>query len=136
MKTKSYHILTEHGIKPSVQRLAVLNFLLQSKEHPHADEIFAALSPLMPTLSKTTIYTTLKLLADKGAILMLNHDDKGVRYDGCTKPHAHFYCNCCQNLYDLPFDTAFNRPIVCEHYIQEVQLMYKGICQKCNNNQK
>ena len=37
--------LLGHGIKPSVQRLAVMEYLKTHCTHPTADEIFSALSP-------------------------------------------------------------------------------------------
>ena len=40
--------LLGHGIKPSVQRLAVMEYLKTHCTHPTADEIFSALSPTMP----------------------------------------------------------------------------------------
>lgn len=136
MKTEIYKLLIERGIKPSVQRLAVLSYLLQTKAHPHADDIYLSLLPSMPTLSRTTVYSTLKLFAEKGVILSLNHDDKGVRYDGCTVPHAHFLCNVCNNLYDFPVENIEHKGLPKSFEIQEVQLMYKGLCEDCINKQK
>lgn len=68
--------LLGHGIKPSVQRLAVMEYLKTHCTHPTADEIFSALSPKMPTLSRTTVYNTLRLLASRGAVLSLDIDGK------------------------------------------------------------
>lgn len=58
--------LTAHNVKPSVQRMAVMEYLLDHRTHPTADEIYLALHRKMPTLSKTTVYNTLKILTGKG----------------------------------------------------------------------
>lgn len=136
MKTDIYKLLVDHGVKPSVQRLAIMSYLLQTKSHPHADDIYLSLLPSMPTLSRTTVYSTLKLFAEKGVILALNHDDKGARYDGCTAPHAHFLCNVCSSLYDFPVEKIEHKDVPDSFEIQEVQLMYKGICKNCIDKQK
>lgn len=46
--------LQNHNIKPSVQRIAIMNYLIEHRTHPTVDEIYTALSPSIPTLSKTT----------------------------------------------------------------------------------
>ena len=56
---KSYDRLLKYSIKPSMQRIAIMEYLMEHRTHPSADEIYTALSPSMPTLSKTTVYNTL-----------------------------------------------------------------------------
>ena len=68
---KPYDRLLEHNIKPSMQRIAIMEYLMEHPIHPSADDIYTALSPSMPTLSKTTVYNTLKLFSEQGAALML-----------------------------------------------------------------
>ena len=63
--------LLERDIKPSVQRIAVMTYLLEHRTHPTVDEIYLELQDKIPTLSKTTIYNTLKLFVEKKAIIML-----------------------------------------------------------------
>ena len=45
-----------------MQRIAIMEYLMEHPIHPSADDIYTALSPSMPTLSKTTVYNTLKLV--------------------------------------------------------------------------
>ena len=52
---ETFSRLTEHGIKPSMQRMAVMEYLMTHRTHPTVDEIYTALHPSMPTLSKTTV---------------------------------------------------------------------------------
>ena len=97
-----HRYLMEYGIRPSLQRLAIMEYLVTHPTHPTADEIHTALSPSMPTLSKTTVYNTLKLLAAHRAILLLDIDERNSRFDGDVSPHAHFRCRNCGAVYDLP----------------------------------
>lgn len=52
---KSYDYLISYNIKPSVQRIAIMDYLLAHKTHPSIDEIYLALCKDIPTLSKTTV---------------------------------------------------------------------------------
>ena len=92
---QTHRYLLSYSIKPSMQRTAVMDFLLNNRIHPTIDDIYSQLSPNMPTLSKTTVYNTLNLFLEKGAVQVLNIDDKNARYDVDTSAHAHFICKKC-----------------------------------------
>ena len=134
MMTNAYNRLLEFNIKPSVQRIAVMEYLLTHHTHPAVEEIYVALCNKIPTLSKTTVYNTLKLFTEQGAALMLTIDDKSVCFDGDTSLHAHFLCKKCCKVHDLPIpDTtkgveAFDMD---GHKVDEVHYYYKGICSNC-----
>ena len=66
-----YEYLLSYDIKPSVQRIAIMDYLLKHHTHPCIDEIYMALHDDIPTLSKTTVYNTLKLFVEHGAAKML-----------------------------------------------------------------
>ena len=68
--------LQNHNIKPSVQRIAIMTYLMEHRTHPTVDEIYTALAPSIPTLSKTTVYNTLKLLSEQGAAQTLTIDER------------------------------------------------------------
>ena len=57
-------ILENKGIRPSVQRVRIFKFLMQSKQHPTVEMIFNALLPEMPSLSRTTVYNTVELFKE------------------------------------------------------------------------
>ena len=40
---KVYEYLTSYNIKPSVQRIAIMDYLLKNKTHPCIDEIYLVL---------------------------------------------------------------------------------------------
>lgn len=133
MKTSIVDRLQEHGIKPSVQRIAIMEYLMGHYTHPTADTIFNNLYPSMPTLSKTTVYNTLKLLAQQGAINEITIDEKNVRYDADISSHAHFRCKHCGSLFDLPVKRLPSVEVekIDGFVITDTQLYYKGYCKKC-----
>ena len=78
----AYEYLLSYHIKPSVQRIAIMDYLLKHHTHPRIDEIYMALCPDIPTLSKTTVYNTLKLFVEHGAARMLTIDERNACFDG------------------------------------------------------
>ena len=96
--------LAKYGIKPSVQRIAIMEYLMEHRTHPSTDEIHSVLIKWMPTLSKTTVYNTLKLFTEQGALMALGIDDRNIRYDIDVSDHAHFICLGCGKVYDIPVD--------------------------------
>ena len=131
---RPYDRLLEHNIKPSMQRIAIMEYLMEHRTHPSADDIYTALSSDMPTLSKTTVYNTLKLFSDQGAALMLTIDERNTNFDGETTPHAHFLCRCCGTIYDLEASESVKRvedQDMDGHKVSEVHYYYKGICKNC-----
>ena len=135
METKmAYDYLTEHEVKPSVQRLAVMEYLLQNKTHPTADEIYSALIQKIPTLSKTTVYNTLKLFVEHGAVKMLTIDEKNAMFDADTSSHAHFLCTRCNKVFDLKLNAAKLHECVevPENFdVEDVSVYVRGICSAC-----
>ncbi|MDR2801873.1 MAG: transcriptional repressor [Prevotellaceae bacterium] len=133
MKTEVIDRLQEHGIKPSLQRIAIMEYLVKNYTHPTADTIFNKLYPSIPTLSKTTVYNTLKLLAQQGAINEITIDEKNVRYDADISPHAHFRCKHCGSVFDLPLKnlSSIAAKTINGFVVTESQLYCKGYCKKC-----
>ena len=127
-----YEYLLSYNIKPSVQRIAIIYYLLKHHTHPCIDEIYLALCKDIPTLSKTTVYNTLKILVEQGAVQMLTIDDKNSRYDADITPHAHFRCSKCGCIKDLPIkENIIFKEDSEKIKITEVQLYCKGYCTQC-----
>ena len=135
MQTReAYNRLMEHGIRPSLQRMAIMDFLMKHPIHPTVDDVYQGLCSKVPTLSRTTVYNTLRMLSEKQAAQMITIDDHRVCYDGNTTPHVHFFCKECGKVIDLFDEEApkLSEPkIINGNIVQEKQLYYKGICAEC-----
>lgn len=133
MTTKDYtKILRQHGIRPSVQRLAVYDYLWKNRTHPTAEEIFTALAPSIATLSRTTIYNTLRLFTEKGAAQMITIEEKEMRFDVLTEIHGHFKCTSCGMVSDFDLDGDYLRKHLPKNARGETfQVHVHGTCAKC-----
>lgn len=136
MFTNAQECLAAHGIRMSVQRLAVMDYLMKNRIHPTVDQIFTALTPQIPTLSKTTVYNTVSELLEKGAVRAINVEEGVMRYDDVMTEHGHFICKKCGAIFDVEFDRRQKRihqTRLQGAEIEEIQINFRGICEKCNN---
>ena len=125
-------ILIDHDIKPSIQRVEILNYLLGAKNHPSVDTIYTELLPIIPTLSKTTIYNTLKLFAKNNIVNEIVIEGKETRYDAIYTPHGHFKCLKCNKIYDFEYDIdKIKMNSLKDFDIHTIQFYIKGICSRC-----
>ena len=122
--------LEKRGIQPSFHRLKILEYLMTHRTHPTVESIYKALSKDIPTLSKTTIYNTLKLFLSKGIVWGLTIDENEMRYDFNTEPHAHFKCVKCGRVLDVSLELPLLESIE-GHKVMETHLYLKGICKDC-----
>lgn len=83
--------LEKHGILPTPQRLEVADILLHKPQHMSADQIISRLHEKGSTVSKATVYNTLKIFEKKGLIKECIVDPERRFYDSTTHPHHHFY---------------------------------------------
>lgn len=122
--------LREKGIRPSMIRVMVLEYLLSHRTHPTVEEVYDALLPQAPTLSKTSVYNTLHLLAENGLALEITIDPAKLRYDADTSLHGHFKCDACTAVWDFTVGqiaTDLGR----QFEVKAKEVYFTGLCEKC-----
>lgn len=122
--------LINHNIRPSITRLEIMEYLLSVRTHPTVEEIYDYLLPKIPTLSKTTVYNTLKLFSEEGIIKLLTIDGAQVRADGFNDMHGHFLCTGCRKLFDFPLG-EIARECLEGFDVKTREVYYTGLCKNC-----
>jgi len=124
--------LSAHEIKPSYQRIKVYEELFGRDDHPTVDAMYQELIKTIPTLSKTTIYNSLKTYVDKGIVNIVATHDSEMHYDPVLKEHNHFRCRQCHTIYNCEIDpeVTFGASLT-GFQIDEVHVLLKGICRNC-----
>ncbi len=134
--------LKENKIRPSFQRIKVLEYLINNQHHPNVDQIYKDLQSEVPTLSKATIYNTLNLFVKAGLVKVLTIEDKETRYDIVTETHGHFKCEKCGTIYNFEVDPELlASDDLVGFKVVDKNVYFKGICLKClldinNENRK
>ncbi len=131
---KILSLLEEKGISPTFQRTEVLGYLLNSRDHPDAEEIYRALEG-QGLISKATVYNTLKLFAEKGLVTTVAIDRERLRFDAVTAPHGHFRCGGCSRIFDFPvLSVDLPEESLPGFLISEREVYFKGLCPDCQAN--
>jgi Fur family peroxide stress response transcriptional regulator len=128
--------LRELGFRVSPRRLAILKILAESKGHPGAKEIYAALKTDFPTASIATVYKTLAVLKAIGEVLELEFSGDYNRYDGKRPgPHPHLICVKCKRIVDpeLAGLSELTERLASESGYELIshRLDFYGICPEC-----
>lgn len=137
MNQEAYDRLISCGVRPSMQRLAIMDYLLKHHTHPTVEEVYQGICKDIRTLSRTTVYNTLRLLSEHNAAQMITIDEHRVCYDGDVQPHVHFFCRECGKVYDLmdeDIPQMAQPKVVHGHVIDDIQLYYKGVCAECQGH--
>ncbi len=106
MKTDIAAVLREHGIQPSAQRVAVARYVLQTDEHPSADQVWARVREGFPMISRATIYNTLNLFVAKGLIREHVLAEGRVVFDPKLDRHHHFVDAETGRIFDVPWNAV------------------------------
>jgi ferric uptake regulator, fur family len=124
--------LKENGIKPSIQRIKIFQYLLDHHTHPTVDDIFRNLSTEIPTLSKTTVYNTLNIFVDSHIVNEVIIEDNEVRYDVVMDTHGHFKCTACGKIIDFDIDLSkLDLMKLGNVEVEETHFYLKGKCSDC-----
>ncbi|MDD2556038.1 MAG: transcriptional repressor [Syntrophaceticus sp.] len=124
--------LNLRNVNLSYQRLKVLKYLTQNQCHPTVDQIFTDLHKDISTLSKTTVYNTLRVLEEVDLVRVITIEEHETRYDINVENHGHFKCETCGTIYDFSVDIDFLTPRDLDKFkINDKNVYFKGICPRC-----
>ena len=125
------------ALKYSRQRESIKNYLMTTREHPTADEVYMEVKQEFPNISLGTVYRNLNLLTDIGDAVKISTPNGGDRFDGRLEPHNHFLCTKCGRLLDLDLDMhsidEVNR-LAAENFdgiITSSSTLFYGECSDC-----
>lgn len=134
-KQATSSFLKEYSIRPTVQRIAIYDYINSMKNHPTIEMVYTAIQPEFPTLSKTTIYNTLKKFVKAGIIQPLTIEENEMRFDADISPHIHFKCTQCESITDffIPDNRKSISSFIPESYqVNEEHMYIHGICRTCS----
>lgn len=138
MELSFEHILNQHGIKPTANRLTVLKALAGSKHPLTINE----LEDQLATIDKSNIFRVLNLFHDSHLVHIIEGGGEGTHYEICLSDHddhdddlhPHFYCVKCHQTTCM--DAGIPAIGLPDGYTYlSANFMIKGICPKCQNRQ-
>ena len=128
MKRETLQALTEHGIQPSAQRVAVAEYVLYTTDHPSADQVWAEVKRSFPMLSRATVYNTLNLFTEKGLLRELVLAEGRIVFDPKLDPHHHFLDEETGEIVDVPWSALDVRRVhsLSGFDVREYQVVMRG----------
>ncbi|WP_438479880.1 Fur family transcriptional regulator [Oleiharenicola lentus] len=94
-------------VRPTPQREVVLKVILDKRDHPTADEVFARVKSQMPTISLATVYNCLDTLVQCGLVRQVNFERAPTRYCPNLEEHAHFHDETTGKILDVELPADF-----------------------------
>ncbi len=132
-QTQLVGMLKDAGIKPTSQRVLILDYLMNHHNHPSSEEIYQSLHDEVSVLSRATVYNTVNIFKQKGLIRALDTGDEVSHYDIDLSDHGHFQCTQCLKIWNIPLpDDAADQMVLPEGFVSEdMQVLIKGVCRDC-----
>jgi Fur family peroxide stress response transcriptional regulator len=128
--------LRSKGYKATPQRIAICRIALNSRTHPSAQEVYAEVKKIHPTVSLATVYKTLEVIRDLDLVQEINFPKRQARFDSYMNPHINLICLKCGIIKDLE-DVAvkeITRKVAAATKFKPTgqRVDVYGICQKCS----
>ena len=93
--------LEEHNLKHTKQRDVILEAFLSAGGHVTSEELYQRVRLEHPNIGYTTVYRTMKLLADAGLAQERHFDDGVTRYETEEEHHDHLVCLRCGKIIEF-----------------------------------
>ena len=132
---KTIQKLRNEGVRITSQRQEIIRYLVETHDHPTADEIYQALADKVTDVSVATVYNNLRLFTEKGIVTELKFGDDASRFDFSEKPHYHASCVRCGKIQDFYYpgleDVEMAASRLTGYKINKHRLEVYGLCPDC-----
>ena len=129
--------LESSGQRSTKQREHIFALLLEKRDHPTADEIFARARLGMPSISLATVYNCLETLVETKLIRQVNFEREPTRYCPNLTQHAHFYCRESGDIVDIELPKQILSELMNVlpkgFSAQHIEIAYDGKCNDCHD---
>jgi Fur family peroxide stress response transcriptional regulator len=120
------------GRRVTPQRLAIFKALEGNISHPTAEDLYRFLAKEHPTMTLATVYQTLKILKEDGALMELHLAGDRRHYDPDTTLHSHAVCTSCGTVEDVMDQVVLPVPEGEENFeFTGYSISYYGLCADC-----
>lgn len=127
----------ELGMRVTTQRVEIFREVASSCEHPDAETVYENVKERLPNISFDTVYRTLASLEDMDMIFRVDSLLPKARFDADRRPHNHFICIKCGEVYDIFPEDGYEVTIPKNSKkfgeIKDINLQVRGICNKCRH---
>ena len=128
--------LVDAGVRPTRQRIGVARELMDERDDVTAQDLHVRLRARGEPLGLATVYRTVSLLAEAGAVDALSHRPGEVCYRWCgNEHHHHLVCSGCHRVVELgecELDPWLDRLSAAQGFVATGhRLEVTGVCAAC-----
>jgi len=127
--------LEQHNLKHTRQRELILDAFLQMGTHVTSEEVYQRVREQNPNVGYTTVYRTMKLLAEAGLAQERHFDDGVTRYEMEHEHHDHLVCLRCGRIieFECPEIEAAQTDVAARHDFEVLRHRHElyGHCATC-----
>ena len=139
--TEEQEVFLEHiqkkGLKRTTQRDLILDIFLRTEAHLSSEDLYSLVKQQDASIGQTTVYRTLKLLAEAGLAREVRFGDGITHYEHNYKHqhHDHMICSECGRIIEF-FSAeleALQDKLAARHRFQITQHLHRiiGVCVEC-----
>src|SRR3954452_8868172 len=127
--------LRERRHRVTAQRVVIHEVLHELGTHATAETVLGAVSGRLPGIALPTVYATLDLLEELGAVRRVAIPGGPALFDPRVDPHHHLVCRSCGSTYDL--DAAVARAPALRAAggegfdVRHAEVVVSGLCRTC-----
>lgn len=136
-KARLDEALEHSGQRSTKQREHIFSVLLEKRDHPTADEVYARAKSDMPTISLATVYNCLETLTETKLIRQVNFEREPTRYCPNLTQHAHFYCRESGEIIDIDLSDEVIEALMMGlpkgFSARHIDIAYDGKCNGCHD---
>ncbi len=103
--------LSQHGLKQTRQREAIMEAFLSQEGHITSEELYERVRHENPEIGAATVYRTLKLLCDAGIANAIQLRDDVTLYERSQAHHDHLVCLGCGEIIEFECDLIEEREL-------------------------
>lgn len=130
---KHEHLLKQHQLKATPQRMAIID-LMHHRGHINIDDLYHAIRQKFASISLATLYKNIHTMMDVSLVREIKIPGQKTKYEIEKEAHAHVMCKCCGELKDIPFNPSslLKTSMDISHYeANEVSIVISGTCPEC-----
>ncbi len=134
--------IQKRGLKRTSQRDLILDVFLRTEEHLSIEDLYRLVQIEDPTVGQTTVYRTLKLLAEAGLAREVRFGDGRTHYEHNYKHqhHDHMICSECGKIIEF-FSAeleALQDSMAAQHGFEITQHLLRiiGVCADCQHTRQ
>ena len=129
--------LREEGHRITPQRIAIVDYMLNTDEHPSAEQVHTTIRKRYPMVSLSTVYKTLDLLRERKLVNEIEVDGES-RFDAHIDEHINLVCLNCGKIEDIDEKSLKNIQSKVakrsQYLIVKGNFELHGYCNKCKSN--